>query len=610
MRFKLSHPDYSAYDFYLLAFTPEVEAQINRMGPTDIITSAYDWPRKQYKYHGWTDTINSLWWPRNGDDFATCLLVIDDVRADALEASIAAQVAATASNVAPRPYVILSAMMSPKEGYLDAEGYSPASYNPSAALSSEVELMAWKLYPLAPVRLPEVDGSDTFVGLWLLPLVDIRYFQRTSSLNSLTDGTTTAQGDPFPILRIQKTDTPDWMPVLREWPDDSAEPGHYVAIPNNGTHPGIGSDWAWGKAADFQAGIENWRIVCRDVRSGYNAASGQTQHTDFTGVLADYPDDPAGTYSYHLDAIRLAAVAGNLITGGLSDSAAVQDLIARKLVCLFRVHGDDAWYQIVVYPNQEDPTDVSHISEDTDGLGTEERTYTPRIVMGVEANSRSPISSHRADLLVAAKQWALLYYLWRRKQCFYKYPGIAPLMPNGHSAIIRWDFSQFKWETTYVAIEGVEGNEDANCCFVRQPFYACIDGEGAIADGLDGWYSWTEHDDSTGTLVPKTAGRVGYVRNVDGQSASSNPARSTANKRAVPVGLIVRMIPGTPYLDVTTGEVWDNLRFDTDDLLQVVKLSLTGERNSYGHYGAVVKRWNPDLVDFVDSEVIWVVLLS
>jgi hypothetical protein len=116
--------------------------------------------------------------------------------------------------------------------------------------------------------------------------------------------------------------------------------------------------------------------------------------------------------------------------------------------------------------------------------------------------------------------------------------------------------------------------------------------------------------DQDGAFAVKDDGRVGYVKNVGGSARTLNPGRDTADKRAVPVGLRVRMIPGTPYLDAATGEIFDHFRFDTPDLLQVVRLRLTGERNRYGHAGAVVQRWNPDIVGFEDSELIWLVLLA
>ncbi len=629
MYFRISHPVPSistlAYSFYINSATPEVEEQVNRLGPQKIIASAFDWPHKNLDYHGWADTLNSLWWPRGGDEFSTLFLIITDAQADLLEENIAAQVAATTAFAAPRPYVVLSAILAPAEGTRPAEAYSPCGITPQMVEDAGgISLHEWKLYPLTPVRIPKTSTGDRFTGLWLLPLVDIRYYHRAVALNSLTGGTQIAASDdgdfPFPLLRVDHAESdPDWMPDLLGPPDDTTEHSHYVAISNNGTHPSVDAHTSWGTAVDVQAKMNNWRIVCRDVRSEYNDPDPDAdQHTDFTGVVSDYPDDYEVESdlslidpTYHRNAMELGEYAGNLISGGESDSPVVQDLIARKLQFLFRISGDDTYYTIVLKADIEDPASVADFSEDTDGLGTVERTHIPKVFLGVEAGSRAPISQHRLALVAAAKQWMFLYFLWRRRQAFYKFPGIAPLVPNGHASLIKWTFSSTEFSTTYVAIEGIEGTDDGFCA-VREGKWGRIDGEGAIADQLDGKYAWTEMEDTTagGTFSVKANGVVGYVRNVGGASENANYAQDDASKRAVPVGLIVWMKPGTPYLDEETGDIFDHWRFTTPDLLQVVRLRLTGERNAYGHYGAVVRRWNPVTKEFDDSEIIWAVLLT
>ncbi len=614
MRFKLGHPSYTANTHYIFTFNEEIKEQVNRLGPWETISSAYDWPHQTFPYRGWTDTVNSLWWPRGADQFASCILLMDDLRADDVEAMVAGQVAAMASTQAPHPYLILQALLAPAEGDRPAERYEPAGLTADEVLT-ETELIAWKLYPLPPIRLTEVDPSDTYQGLWLLPLVDARYFSRSTPLYPVTGGGSDyATGTSWPLVRIDYRATPDWMPPLRAYPDDAGLPADYVAIADNGTNQGITGNDIRGLAADKQAAMENWRLVCRDVRSGYNAPEGDTQHTDFTGIVADYPDatdlDLETDSSYHEDARRLGEFVGNRIAGGNSDQTIVNNLVSEKLSFLFRVQGDDHYYNIVIQKDIPDPLTVADLSEDTDGLGTVERTHVPKIYLGVEAGTRYPADTHRDDLVVAAKQWALLYYRWRRKQCFIKFPGIAPVIPNGYAATIRWDFAATKFETTYVAVEGVEGTDDG-FSMLREPRWGRIDGEGTVDCGTDGLYAWTEfQDDGAGGRVERDNGIVGTVIDVAGASVTNNPARSDNDKRAVPVGMIVWMKPGTPYLDGTTGLIFDHWRFTTDDLLQVVRLRLTGERNEWGHYGAVIRRWDPVVKDFEDSEVIWCAVLD
>lgn len=696
MRIKVTHPDYSSqFDFYVSSFTPEAEAQVNRMGPTGIITQAYDWPRSAPPFRGWTDTVNSLWWPRGADEFASCLLLLTDEEADLVEGLVAAQVAATPAGQAPRPYLVLSALMAPKEGAKAAESYPAAGLSDADRLDAEtaVELIAWKLYPLPPVRLPEAEGADEFTGGWLLPLVDLRYFYRTVALNPRAGGSSSSTiggGFEFPLLRIDHSETPDWMPRLAAYPDDAAGPLDYEAIEGNGTHPEIEAHSSWGFAADKQARMENHRIVCRDVRSNYNAEEGRTQHASFTGVLADYPDDPTldlfaagagiaarglgyevgdtltvtggtftsqatftvtavegggqvkavevatrGQYSvapanpvsvtggggadctltvvfvprtYHGDAIRLAAWPNNRIAGGPCDVPVVHDLMARKLQFLFEVYKDDFHYSILIAPDREDPTDILHFNEDTNGLGLEERKYTPKVFLGVDANSRYPEGAHRNDLVAAAKQWALLYYRWRRNQHYFVLPGVAPVIPNGHAAMIRWDFSSTLWQTTYVAVEGVEGTDDG-FCVKREPFYARIDGEGLLEDAMDGFYAWTELDDEDGEFTEREGGRVGTIAGVNGENETDNPARDISDERCVPIGLRVRMIPGTPYLDATTGRIFDHLRFITRNLLEIIRLIPNAPTNSRGEPQGYVRRYDPDTGAVGDWKLCWVKLL-
>lgn len=514
MRFRISHPDVSqSYWFYVPCFTPDVEEQVNRMGPSSAITSACDWPRERDEFHGWTDTINSIWWPDSADQFATCCILLDDTRHVQLKALIAAIHAASPSGIAPRPYVILSAILPPAEDGRSAEAYPPAGLTAAAVeTAGGIALLEWKFYPLPPVRLPEPDATDDKPGLWLLPLTDIRYYTRLTALDDSDTGDTVAAGtggsSNFPFLKIDHDeDNPDWMPPLLWYPDDTTAPSSYAAIVGNGTHPQIGPAVPFGIAADLQAGLCGWRIVCRDVRSGYNAAPLAAQHSSFTGVLSDYPDDLTVDFnvysSYHRDAIRLAAYTGNLIAGGLSDSTVVQSLIPRKLLFLFRIEGSERFYEIVIRNNaalSAYATTTGDFAEDTDGLGTSERNHIPKVNFGVKASEAEPEAAERAAMVTAAKQYALLYYRWRYRQCYLKFPGIAPVIPNGHASHIVWNFSSTEFSTLYVGVQGIEPYRDDGDGWPGNDGEKDEDPD--ICDPGCGWIGGLDFDDClTGSIV-------------------------------------------------------------------------------------------------------------
>lgn len=552
MRFRLGHPDYPSLDSYLTTPTPAVRAEVDRLGPLKIIASAYDWPRNEYPYHGWTDQLNQLIWPRDADQFASCFLLLDDARAElvkaitslqfikqgqpsssslssiqgdidaangilssaeagdtvsslvsantglraalveasasalsafaenfsadsiaALEAEFATTVSSiaslssiTASNEAPRPYLILRAMLSPAEAARAQEVYTPAGMTlADVSATAETELMAWKLYPLPPVRLPDPDGSDPFPGLWLLPLVDIRYFWRLGPIGSdrgegsSSSGDTVDPASSFPVSNVDPREEADWMPPLVTYPVDTTTPGNFVPIIDNGTNPAISSVDSRGWAADMQARMQNWRVVCRDVRTLWNNRI--TPHPEFTGIVCDYPDDPDVLTSYHLDAIRLASVTGNLIDGGLTDTDEIRNLVPRKIRVLFRIVNQTATYEVDVYPTVDDPQTVDDLAIDTNGPSDAEILHLPKVVLGVICGSDNPDDDTKNDLYTAAKQWVILYYLWRKRQCYFKFPGIAPVIPNGYGGMIVWDFASDTFSTTYVAADYLEGTSEA-----------------------------------------------------------------------------------------------------------------------------------------------------
>lgn len=615
MRFHLGHPDYPQYGFYLPLFTPKVEAEVNRLGPVKFVAGSYDWPRWYSGFRGWTDTVNSLWWPQGMDNFATCVVLLDDARNDLLVKSVEAQRAAIAANPAHPwrwPSQILSARLSPPEAGKPGEEFPPAGLKP---VTKETPLCEWLLYPLAPINLTSLDASERFRGLWLLPLVCIRYFYRNVPLNSLESGSSSASGTAvgYPLLHTSRDDDPNWMPPLRAYPQDKFPPSHYVAIPGNGTAAAINPTTLMGDAADTQARMENWRIVCRDVRSKYNTPPGGTPHDEFTGVVSDYPErfnvDEELIEGYHVDACKFNESPQARLAGGLCDVRSLDEFIARKIQFLFQVREDDYFYSVTIRSTVDFPVDVTEFAEDEDGPDSTERKIIPSVVLGAQVSSRTPDASEHATLVEAAIRWAHIYHLWRKKQAYFKFPGIFPLIPNGHAHAIRWDFSAVKYETTYIALEGVQGT-NAPYCVERLPFYARIDGEGAIEDALQGFYAWTQLLDSGGVLTTHPSPKRGFIAGVNGEFVTINPARSDSGKVAVPVGLVVWMKPGVPYLDVTTNLIFDHYRFTTDDLLQIVVLKQPIEQNEFGHLGAIIQRYNPDLKRLVDSEEIWVLLLE
>jgi hypothetical protein len=712
VRFKLSNPVAgSTYDFYLNSYDEVIEEQVNRLGPHEFIAAAFDWPKKTYDYRGWTDTINSLWWPHDGDDFASCIVLIDDTQAAAVEASCLLQTGAESASISAQPYLIMSAMLAPAVGADSGDAYAPSG---ASVPTTETALIEWKLYPLVPVKLSEVDATDTFSGLWMLPLVDLRYFWRSGPLVSRTGGSTTsAPTTDFHILAIDHDVQAPWMPDLLAYPNDLAAPTNYVAITGNGTHPSIDAIRNKGVCADIQAQMEGWRIVNRDVRSGYNAPHGDNQHSSFTGIISDYPDgndtqsfthaatvvtngsgyvtgdevqvsggtfefaatflvtardghvtsvewhkegeytatpsNPASTVavtgagagltltvtwesraknSYHQDAIRLAQwqtedadgnTVSNLVAGGLLDDEDRDYLTPHKLQIHFQCTGsgdEGSYYTLVTFRSNTAgwPASVANISEDTTGLGTGERTYVPRLFLGVDVESTSPGSTEVAALLTAAKQRSFLYWQWRKKPAFFKYPGIAPVIPNGYAHMIRWDFSKAKCETLYLAIDGVGEEDDfggsGGSTALMMPIK--ITGEGT--GDLKGYYAFTEQMRDTtksgSVWTDKTPSpRTGTVLGVAGAASTNNPAKDDSDKVAVPIGQVVFAKPGKPYVDVNTGLTFDDWRFTTPDDLQVVRVIPNGDRNTRGEVQGYILRYDPTSGEMMDWDTIWIKLL-
>jgi hypothetical protein len=613
MRFKLGNPAYSQYDFYLLSGTPDVQKSLDRLGPVKMISGAYDWPNVFGGYRNWTDQINSLWWPQGDDQFSTCVLLLDDARNDLLASCVSAQRADTPAGEWQYPSFVLSALLSPPEGQRPGDNFLPTGVEP---VNVETPLVEWKMYGLAPVNLTSLTEDEKYRGLWLLPLVDLRYLKRNTALNQFGGSSSSSTGgcEVYPMVCTGDDDFPPWMPPLRAWPDDASAPMYYVPIVGNGVSPVVTAPMSLGEAADLQAEMNSLRVVSRDVRSNYSNIDHNLSHKNFTGVVTDYPEDysagdPRG---YHQDAIGIFNYPGMRLAGGPADPRTLDDFTARKFQFLFETKSSDCFYSITLRTTKDYPTSVSDFAEDVDGPNSTDRQTTPAVLLGLQIANREPSDSERDKLLAAAKQWFLIYLWWRRDQYYMRFPGIVPVIPNGHAQMIRWDFQSDVFQTTYVALEGIEGVTPAsrNYSAKRLPFYARIDGEGLVQDGLQGFYAYTEMIDQGGMLVDGGDDvRQGFVAGVNGSYVTWNPARDESGKVAVPVGLIVWLKPGKVYLDTTTGQCFDHYLFTTTDLMQVVRIKLPVEINGNGHYRIIIKTWREDLNKFINSKEAWAVIL-
>ena len=607
MRFKLSNPISTSYDFYMLSLTPEVEDEINRLGPVKVMTGAYDWPNVFGGYQGWTDSINSIWWPQLAEQFATCIVVIDDARNDLLNQSILAQRAAVSSSEDIQPYVIISALLSPPEEGRPGEQFPPTGVSP---VSVETPLIEWKMYPLAPINLTSLGLGETYRGMWLLPLVDIRYFHRNTALNITNYGSYSDEDHAgYPHICAGNDDYPGWMPPLLAYPKDASTPLYYTPIVGMGVQPTIDDGMAWAPAVDLQCEMNSLRVVNRDVRSNYSNISSSLSHNSFTGIVVDYPEDYSGgsPVGYHQDAMTIFNFSYMRVAGGKASATTLQEFIASKLQFIFESNSSDCFFSLTLRTTANYPVSVADFVEDTDGPSVYEKTIVPCVLLGLKIQNRDPTTSEKTALLAAAKQFFLMYCWWKRDQTYMRYPGIVPVIPNGHAATIRWDFQSNNFVTTYVALEGIEGSTEGskNYTAKRLPFYARIDGEGSVNDGLQGVYAYTELTDANGTLYVASNARKGYVKNVQSSFVTLNPARDLANKVAVPVGLTVRIIPGKTYLDATTGAIFDHYLFETTDLMEVIRVKIPYVRNAKGHYKITIMRYNPDLNIMEFSKDAW-----
>lgn len=621
MLFKLHNPDISSQLVIKLTQGGLVEEAVNRLGPVKLVSGAYDWPNKYYSFRGWTDKLNSLWWPDGGDNFSTLVVLISDAQNDILSQLVDAQKPKV--DCWHLPYLLFSIIMLTNRGLIDGTTnryqYPSEFFIPGGQLTGvtqDTPLIEYKLYPLPPINLSSLTPDKTVRGWWLLPLVDIRYFMRNVPLNAFGSGSSSSScgTEPgYPIIEIDNSKPPNWMPPLVQYPTDL--PLNYQPILNNGTWPAINGSMRWGEAADLQATMENWRIACRDVRSNFSIpGGGGTPHSNFTGVVSDRPEDWSllTPTSYHLDACNFLLQPLSRLAGGDCDVRSLDDLTARKLQFTFRVTGTDAFFCVTIAANVDYPVKLTDLIEDVDGPSPDEAKIIPLVDLGVPCSSRNPGQAEHDQLVTAAKTWALWYYAWRHKQAYMVFPGIYPVMPNGHAKVIRWDFGgePNTWRTIYISLEGVQGT-DQSYCVQRTPFYVQIDGEGALQDNLHGFYAYTELEDKNGQLSNTlSTPRKGFVLNVNGSTKTINPARDEAGKVAVPVGLVVWLKPGVPYLDMNTSQIFDHYLFTTTDLLQVVRLKSTLEFNKHGHVGIIIQRWNPDINGFVDSNDGWGVILQ
>jgi hypothetical protein len=130
-------------------------------------------------------------------------------------------------------------------------------------------------------------------------------------------------------------------------------------------------------------------------------------------------------------------------------------------------------------------------------------------------------------------------------------------------------------------------------------FWARIDEEGTGAS--EGLYAWMEMELlPDGSYTALADGRTGVL-----SPQVLDPAREWAGKRAVPVGLIVWMIPGTAAPSAVPYQIDSGYTFVCPDLLQMVRIT-DGPRNSDGDYTGYVQRYDPFSNSWQDSELIWV----
>jgi hypothetical protein len=594
----------------MLHLSADVEQQINRLGPSKIISAALDFPRHAYDYRGWADRVNVLRWPRGADDFATCVIIVDSTRLASLKAMaladyndyLASLPAPSTQKYSFRPSVQLEAMLAPAEAGEAAETYYPATNGQTnwTPITVETSFIKWKLYPLTaiPLAIPG-DGTE----LWAVPLVDLRYFFRATGLQKFI-GTDQYESEPNEMSSISVPDTTvadplTWMPPLRWYPTDAAAPSHYVAMAGLKVARSINAVTQRGSATDLQADGMGWRVVNRDVSTNFNAPFGFTKHNSYTGIVCDYPDDPTKNYrtnpvtysSYHEDAIRLHAYLGNAISGGEADRTLKNYVDVTKLQFMFRCTGDSYFYQITTKRTVDNPTATTDFDIDTNGIGSDERKFVPRVYLPIECSSRYPTVGEYDALVVIAKRWSLLYSLWRKKECYLKFPYLAPVIPNGYVYLIEWSFAGSDFSTTYNACTPFETTPDTGES-QRERMLVRIDGEGAFLDGLGGKYAWTEMAmDQNGQIIVKpNYRRQGFVKNVNGISFNYNYAQDYNLGVAVPIGLVVYAEVFDSYIDTETGLVFDNVRFVCPNLVQfVVPDSLTP-----GTTGGTIQQYNYD----------------
>ena len=551
--------------FYLNSWSEDVEAEVNRLGPADLITQSLDPQDAHSQYQDWPSTINVIRWPQGADNYATAIFLLTDDQVAAIATSISDR-----SAYGVNESVAIWAEMGVGETYPPAG--IPAPGTSGVAEDDRVIAIAWKMYPLAPYKV--AIESDPHVGLWLCPFVDQRYFARWGQSTTLQ---TTLPG----VALVP-------MPVLGDhWPFGPSSPDNGLLSDVTSTHPKINTATRIGEAWNIGAGWLGGRIVCRDVASYYSGYSEDLSHSVYGGIVLDLPDEAArddsvaplgnefqttlitgasgGTFtysyggyttaplaytaqasdvrdalnyilgstgvictggplpgntvtiefinsyagtpigklktnassltgttpaiiqtvtvpgggSYHSDAIRLGLAAldeGYLISGGIPANAFLQYLNPKSIDVLFPVadplppsdhpkyvfyratpdsillpvsgnftvatFGDNYDWQISLFIPEQ--ADFDYDAEDEDDY--------------IDYLTTPPANA--TTLKLYAAQAAEYYYRWSRFPCRFKFAGIAPVIPNGHSTLIEWSFLKSDFSTTYIATNQRRGNND------------------------------------------------------------------------------------------------------------------------------------------------------
>lgn len=321
-----------------------------------------------------TPRINTLYWPTGASRYAYGLFLING-------AQLTQILTAVGNQNTPRPLIM---------GTPDAKTTYPAMSSVSTSMY---------LLPARPVSPPNVPANDR---LWILPLVDDRYFWQFRSVSIINDGRV---GSP----------SPSFSPVT--W--DDCFIGLATSLASSLTVDTITSDFGF---PDF---VE-WK------RDGENAAMLLDAAAQTVGqrVVRDWSTGNTYTLGYSSSISRYNANTANIVpgsggwqivAGGDFSSVSAGSILPSAVQVTFR--SDDA----------------SKIS----GYGSVSVSgsiYEPTTVKTF--HSTMPYSSPAASGLATAIADAYGGYLARRYD--YDFDGIVPWTPTGYDDFVLWEYGVTK----------------------------------------------------------------------------------------------------------------------------------------------------------------------